>query len=247
MILDPALLAAIGAALLSGFVGGFAGFGGAMVFMPIASAAIGPKNAAAAFLVLNFVLTIPIVARCLPLARWRTILPTVLAAACTVPVGAWILAEADPMALRWGLSGIVLALLVLVASGIRYRGEPHVAASLGVGSVSGVLGGIAQVAGPPVIAFWMSGPYPAKIIRANLLTYFACSSLATFVAYFSKGLFTLEVGRLILVFTPAHALGLFLGTRVFRGATDRSYRGLAYVVIAAAAILSMPLLDPWLR
>lgn len=244
---DPALFAAIGAALLAGFVGGFSGFGAAMVFMPIASAAVGPRDAAAAFLVLNFVLTIPLVVNAVRICRWRTVLPAVIAAAATVPLGAFILAEADPLVLRWCLSGLVLVLLGLVASGARYRGEPHLAASLGVGSASGVLAGIAQVGGPPVIAFWMSGPYPAAVIRANLLSFFALASFATFAAYAWNGLFHWQVGRLILVFTPTYALGLVLGARVFRRATDRSYRGLAYAIIAAAALLSLPLLDPWLR
>ncbi len=247
MLPDPSLFAAIGAALLSGFVSGFAGFGGAMVFMPIAAAAVGPKVAAAAFLVLNFVLTIPIVVRALPLARWRIVVPTVAAAACTVPVGAWILATADPLALRWGLCGIVLGLLGLIVSGVRYQGEPHVGASIGVGAVSGILGGIAQVAGPPVIAYWMSGPHEPRVIRANLITYFALSSLATFAAYLSRGLFTAEVGRLILVLTPAYAVGLIAGARVFGRSTVAGYRGLAYLIIAFAALVSMPLLDPWLR
>lgn len=247
MSIDPSLIAAVAAAFVAGFVNGFAGFGGAMVFMPIASAALGPRGAAPIFLILNFVLTIPLVVNAVRICRWRTVVPTVIGAGCTVPLGAFVLAHTDPLVLRWVLTGLVLVLLGLVASGLRFRGEPGIAAALGVGATSGMLSGIAQIGGPPVVTFWMAGPYPVAVIRANLLTYFALASVATSAAYFVNDIFTAETFRLAAVFTPTYALGLVAGARIFRGATDRSYRRVAYAVIAGAAVMSLPALDPWLR
>ena len=38
-----------------------------------------------------------------------------------------------------------------------------------------------------------------------------------------------------------------LGSHFFHGASDRLYRNIAYVIIALAALVSLPILDPILR
>jgi uncharacterized membrane protein YfcA len=247
MPLDPPILAALVAALVAGLVRGFSGFGAALIFMPVAAAAIDPKLAAASFLVLDFVLTLPMVWNGARTCRWPTVLPTAIAAMATIPLGAAVLAHADPVTLRWGLSALVLVLLVLIASGLRYAGEPHRLASLGVGGVAGVLSGVGQVAGPPVIAFWVAGPYPPPVIRANLVTFFAISSVSSLAAYIWNGFFTMEAVRIIVIFAPVYATALFIGTRLFGRAPERYYRRIAYAVIVLAAITSIPALDGILR
>ena len=41
--------------------------------------------------------------------------------------------------------------------------------------------------------------------------------------------------------------GMGLGSRFFHGASDRLYRSIAYVIIALAALVSLPLFDSILR
>lgn len=244
---DPATLILIVTAFVAGGVRGFAGFGAAMIFMPVASATIDPRIAAAAFLVMDDILTLPMVVRAVRICDWRTVLPAFLAALVTVPIGAWVLANGDVTLLRWGISILVLTLLALLVSGWRYKGAPTLPASAGVGMLSGFLSGVSQVAGPPVVAFWMSGPSPAVIIRANLITYFALSSCGALIAYWWNGLFTAEVVQTLAVIMPANAIALFLGARFFARSSEKLFRVVAYVMIALAALGSLPALDGWLR
>ena len=241
------MMAAIAAAFVAGLVRGFSGFGGALIFMPAASALVGPKIAAVTFLVVDDILTLPMAIRSIRLWRWRTVLPTAAAAMATAPLGAFFLAHADTLVLRWAICGVVVVLLGLVASGIRYHREPHLGASLAVGAVSGTLGGIGQVSGPPVIAFWVAGPHPNDVIRANMFTYFALISCASFAAYFLYGLFTAEAIRSIVVIAPVYAVALFAGSCLFGGSASTAYRPLAYAVIALAAVTSMPVFDGLIR
>ncbi|MBL9048296.1 MAG: sulfite exporter TauE/SafE family protein, partial [Tabrizicola sp.] len=46
---------------------------------------------------------------------------------------------------------------------------------------------------------------------------------------------------------PGYALGLFLGTRMFRLASELAFRRACYLLIAAAAVISLPALDGALR
>jgi uncharacterized protein len=247
MEFSPALVAAMVAAFVGGFNRGFTGFGGALIFIPVASAAVGPQLAAPIFLVMDFVLTLPMVARALRICRWSTVLPAAIAGAITTPVGAWLLAVGDPLVLRWSICVLVILLLVLIMSGWRYRGAPKIAASAGVGGVAGIFGGIAQVSGPAVIAFWMSGTDPVKIIRANMFVFFGCLAFSTFAAYFWNGFYTSDGLRLILLLAPIYAAALFLGGKIFARTKGANYRPLAYALVAFSALSSMPLFDGILR
>ncbi|MDJ0932399.1 TSUP family transporter [Breoghania sp.] len=141
-----------------------------------------------------------------------------------MPLGAAVLAHGDTLALRWGISLLVLALLALLILGWRDKEQPTVPVSIDVGMTAGFLGGVSQVAGPPVVAFWMSGPWSAPVIRANLIIYFALASIGSLVAFWWHGFFTMDVARLLTVLVPAYAIALFCGTRAFRLASDVVFR-----------------------
>ncbi|MFN0264621.1 sulfite exporter TauE/SafE family protein [Tepidamorphus sp. 3E244] len=244
---EPRFVFAALVAFAAGLVRGFAGFGAAMIFMPLASSVVAPQTAAAGFLVMDTVLTLPLVAGALRHCQWHTVLPTALTAMAVVPFGAWVLAHGDELTLRWIISIVVLALLALLLSGWRYTREPGVAASVGVGAVAGFLSGVTQVSGPPVVAFWISGPAPSRTIRANLLVFFFLASISATVSFASHGFFTCDTLKLIVAMTPLFGLAIFLGARGFGRTSDTLYRRVAFALIAIAAITGLPLLDGLLR
>lgn len=247
MEISPALLAAMLAAVVGGFVRGFAGFGGALIFSPVAGAVLGPQIAAPLFFLMDYCLTVPIVFRSLRICDWPTVLPAALAGLITAPIGAWLLATGDPIVLRWAICSLVVLLLALIVSGWRYTGTPRPGISAAVGGVAGIFGGIGQVSGPPVIAFWMSGPQPVITIRANMFAFFGILGLSSSVAYFFAGLFTFEVLKDLVFVAPLYAGALLTGGWMFRRTNGANYRPLAYVLVAVAAVSSMPAFDELLR
>lgn len=242
-VLAPLILAA----MTAGLVRGFAGFGGGLILMPVASAVIDPRIAAAMFLAADTVLTLPMIPDALRKCHWPTVLPAAIGALCVIPLGAWVLINADVTLLRWGIPILILAMLALVMSGLRYHGAPIWPASLAVGGIAGFFGGVAQIAGPPVVTYWMAGPLPAAIIRANLITFFAIATVGSAISYLVGGLFNMAMVQYLVVVAPVYALALFLGTRGFSRATEGGFRKLAHGLIAFAALTSLPVLDFVLR
>ncbi len=110
------------AALAGATIRGFSGFGGALLFVPIAAACLGPRNAAGILFVVDTVLIAPFVVRALPIVEWAEVLPLGIASIFTVPLGVAALLYLDPVPLRWGISLVIVAFVAVLAVGWRYRG-----------------------------------------------------------------------------------------------------------------------------
>ena len=142
---------------------------------------------------------------------------------------------------------VVLALLAVLMSGWRYRGAPRLPFTLGVGLFSGFSGGAVQISGPAVIIYWLGGDNAAVTVRANLLVYFLLTGVVLCASYFVQGLFTTDLIVLSLLLFVPYFGAIAAGAYFFAGTSDLLYRRIAYLIIAVAALISLPLLDPWLR
>ena len=107
--------------------------------------------------------------------------------------------------------------------------------------------GAAQVGGPPVVAYWLGGALAPQTVRANIVLYFAISSVLSITSYLIAGLITWETVQLSLIIGPTFALGLFSGARLFTRTNETVFHRICYSLIAAAAIISLPVLDGILR
>lgn len=236
-----ALLAAT--AVLAGMVRGFSGFGSAMILVPVASAITSPQTAVVLLLFTDSLLTLPMVVPASRRCNWREVLPLATGALCTVPLGVHLLLVLDQTALRWIISLLILVLVALLASGWRWRRPPSLLRTGLVGGASGLTGGMAGIAGPPVILFWMAGEGGPATIRSNIIVFFAMTGLFNLTAYFLNGLLTPERLAMGLALAPFYALALLMGARAFRFATPGFFRALAFGLCAVAAIGGLPLID----
>jgi uncharacterized membrane protein YfcA len=244
---QPVLPAVLAIAAFAGLVRGFAGFGAALVFVPLASALIDPATAVIMLWVADGLPTMPILFPALRDCRWPQVIPVAAGYALGVPGGVWLLVYADPVSLRWFMAGLVAVLLLLLASGKRYTGEPRAIFGVGVGAASGFLGGATQLSGPPVLAYWLGGPDLAVRIRANVIVFFAIGTLLSGLGFLAAGLFSLERVVNGAAMIPVYSIGIFAGARLFGVASDAAFRRVALGLIAFAAIASLPALDFLLR
>jgi uncharacterized membrane protein YfcA len=180
-------------------------------------------------------------------ANRREVMVMALGALVGIPIGVLILKFADTISLRWAISILIIAMLALLVSGWRYPGQPKRATTGIVGFIAGVLSGSVQAAGPPVVAYWLGGSTPPLMVRANIILFFFCTSVISGITYLAAGLLNEEVLFLALVTAPGYAIGMYLGTRMFGLASDRTFRRACYLLIAGAALVSLPALDGVLR
>lgn len=237
----------LAAALAGGLARGFSGFGAALIFMPLASVALGPRAAAPLMLLLEVLAIAILTPAAWKLAHRPQVGVLAIGAAVGTPLGAAILLRADPLALRWGVTAAVLGLLALLVSGWRFRGRPTVPATLGVGLVAGLLGGVAMVSGPPVMAYLLGQSGDARSVRASFGLFLAAGGVLAGLTYAATGLLTMALVAPFVVALPVYGLGIWLGTRMFGLASEQTFRLGCYVMIALAALLGLPLWNGILR
>ncbi|MEP1522125.1 MAG: sulfite exporter TauE/SafE family protein [Ascidiaceihabitans sp.] len=227
--------------LAAGVVRGFSGFGSAMIIMPVASSVLSPFSA------LVFLMTVECFG---PLPNLRNALQTghlgetarlVLGAIVALPLGLFALSVVSPDAFGWAVSGIVLVLLCILLTGWRYTGPMGPRMIFGTGLLGGFSTGFVGLPGPPVIMLYMASSKPIAVIRANFLLYLFGMDLVMLPAFWALGWLDLKAVVIGVVLIGPYIIANMVGARLFNPQAEGQFRTVAYIVIAASAILGLPL------
>jgi uncharacterized protein len=235
-----ALVLLIFVALVAGMSRGFSGFGAALIFVPLAGVLVGPKLGAPILVIIDGIFASYLIPSAWKLGDRRDIALMFSGAIIGVPVGTVILTLFAPLTLRWLIAGMALAMLILLISGWRYHGRPHALATIVVGAISGLFSGIAQIGGPPVVSYWLGTETAYAKLRANIILYFAASTVLSLTTYVWGGLMTAQVLKLALFTGPAYGLGTLAGARMFGLASPAVFRTSSLGLIALAVLFSLP-------
>jgi hypothetical protein len=239
MSLDASLAGALAATAVAGGVRGLAGFGGALVAVPILSLLYGPAPAVAmvtALELLGFLQLLPGAARHI---RWREVGPMCAAALLALPLGVYLVLHVPAEPMRRTIGAIVALLAVLLMLGWRARRRPGLPGALGVSAVAGLLEGMAGTPGPPVVLYLFAGPDSAATNRHQLIGFFALLDAAAVALFAAQGVFgggTLERTLLLL---PVSVAATWLGGHYFRHTGEALLRRLALVLILLIGLFGL--------
>ena len=157
-----------------------------------------------------------------------------------LPLALWVLSRSEPILFRYLVSGLTLALLALLLSGLRLPANLPKPLLYMVGAISGATGGLAGLPGPPVIFYFMASPYAADRVRANTLIYlFSFDVLILMVMILGAYLQFVPILIGLMLAAPI-ALGNLAGAKIFNPEYEKLYRIIAFCLIAFSAIHSMP-------
>lgn len=243
-----ALLALALAGLAGGLSRGFSGFGAALVFVPLAAAAVGPRQAIPVLALMECVACLAFLPGAWRHAVRRDAAVMSAGAVIGVPIGALILANTEPLTLRWSLCVLVFAAVALLASGWRWGGQARAPLTAAVGAVGGVMSGAAMLGGVAPATYWLGATgMEARTVRANMNLYFGALTAFVTAAFFWQGLIGWGTFWLACAAGPAYGFGLWAGSRLFWLASERAFRLIAYGMILASAVFGLPLWDGLLR
>ena len=232
----------VAGAVLSGLVRGFAGFGTGLIYVPLASLALPPLWVLVTLTVMDLIGPLPAVPRALREGQPRHVAALLCAAAVTLLPGLLLLDRMDPAGFRWLVGGLCLLTVALMASGWRWSGRMTPAVTLAAGGAAGFLGGLAGLAGPPVVLTFMSSPLPPRVIRANLMVFLVAWDVLFGGVLWNTGRLLVEPVALGALLIAPYLAAVWIGGAIFRRSDgdERLYRRVAYALIAGSAVLALP-------
>lgn len=227
--------------IIAGLVRGFAGFGSAMIIMPVASSVLSPVEAVIFLIAAELIGPLPNLPAALRDGTPGQAGLLALGALLALPMGLWALSVVDPVFFGWIISIVVLVLLRLVMVGWRFRGTLTLPLTVGTGAIGGFMNGFAGMPGPPVIMLYMASTLPVAVIRANFLLYLLALDLLMVPILLAMDLMVWKIALLGLLAGIPNLVANMIGARLFDPDAEVIFRRVAYIVILASAILGLPL------
>lgn len=225
-------------ALVGGLANGLAGFGTAMVGLPIWLQAVEPVLAAqlaSACSVNGHIVTLPAVWHAID---WRRLAPTLLAGLAGVPVGVWML----PM-IGLGVFKLAVATVLIVYSIFMLGAAGRVTLAAGgrgaeavVGLAGGILGGIAGLSGAlPTMWAALKG-WPRDQRRVFFQAFNVTILTAMLAASAVQGLVGKRFLVAVAIAVPGTLVGSWLGARLYRRLDDRRFDRVVLIVLLASGL-----------
>ncbi|MCD6285750.1 MAG: sulfite exporter TauE/SafE family protein [Anaerolineae bacterium] len=132
-------------------------------------------------------------------------------------------------------AAIAAGLAILLAVGLSFSGlsvEPAIGTLLGAGTVSGIMGTLASVGGPPMALLFQRQKGPQ--LRATMSGYLLLGGMASVLGLVFVGSFRLPEVQATLFFLPAILTGYALSGRMV-SLLDGGYTRSAVLIVSAAS------------
>lgn len=237
----PGLVWVVFISLVAGMVYGFAGFGSALIFMPLATIFLPLPLAMVVLSISALGSLMAVFPGAWKAADKRQTLVMLAASLVFMPVGIALLRIAPEATIRAVVCALALVTLAALVAGwkVPLRGGQRLRA--GVGALAGLSGGATGMNGPPVILFNLGSDQPVAVTRGNLASFLTLNALFLMPMMWVQGLVDARAFYLGLILLVPYGLGGFVGARLFRPEAAGTYRTVAYVLIGMAGVMGLPI------
>jgi len=236
---EPLFWAAWLSVLVSGILRGFTGFGSALFSVPILSLFLSPALAAPIVMGLQVLSGLESLRKDRPVIDMRSTVQLSLPSVVTSLAGIGLLVSLPESTLRLCMGLIVLGAVAVLASGWRFERRPGPLLTLGVGAVSGLLNGLSAMSGPPLVLYFLGGPFSPATARASMTNIFMVQGGISLFGLLLIGALSWQVLIVTALLYPVLALGTWLGTAMFCRASPKAYRQVAIGTLATLAMVLM--------
>ena len=230
---------AVTAALGAAFVRGLAGFGMAILLVPVLALAVPPAEAVVVSNWLGLLIGVVGLRKIIGASEKSALIIAALAIAAT-PLGVWLLSLTDP-----ALARLLNALIALAAFGLVLLPKkpahyaPGAIETGATGFAAGTLTGFAGMPGLPVVPFYLRREIAPELARASMMTIFLATSLSGVGSALVLGVATWREPLLAAVLFPAVLLGNWLGQLAFGKVSDAAWRTFTGAVLGLSALAAL--------
>lgn len=236
VVVTTAQLIVVGVAVfIAAFIQIVAGFGFALLAVPLMTLAIEPKIAVVVSTLTGIFVTSWQAYKDRDVADKVLVRRMTIGAYVGMPLGLLVFVSVNDDVLRFLLGIAVLVAVVLLAMRVNLH---HVGPRLDYGSgfVSGVLATSLSTNGPPLVFVLQARQLSAVTFRATISTVFALSNIGGLALFIASGKITRDGIVAAAVTIPAMFVGQLLGFPIRKHVHGERFRWLVLLLLVAAAI-----------
>lgn len=235
------ILILIGISCMGSFIQRVSGFGFGIFVMtvfPHILPSYGEATALSGMLAASMSLVVAI--RMRRFIEWNKVLP-ILVTFTVVSLGAvFIVSSVDQKFLKHILGAILVAVsLYFFFFSERIKLKPTLPAQIGLGTLSGLMGGLFAMQGPPAVLYFMASAQTKEKYIAQIQAYFVIGNLMMTLFRAKAGFVTPTVGITYGCCLTAVALGAIVGGKVFKIIPTKVLRKVVYGYMAVSGAIAL--------
>lgn len=169
---------------------------------------------------------------------WRYIWPLLIVFIPTSTFFSYVMFGTDASWLKIIL-GITLILLSIYFSFFKKDGikiNPNWFNTISLGGLSGLMGGLFSMQGPPVVYYYLSTQKTKEEYMAQTQCFFLLGNLWMTLLRAGEGIITAEVGRNYLIAIAGCLTGMWIGARVYSKINNGLLLKLIYIFLAYSGV-----------
>ena len=224
--------------LVAAFIRGLAGFGLAILLVPVLALTLTPVEAVLTTNVVALLigaLELPRLLREAERSVWAIIGMVLLT---TLP-GLALLAATPPNIARLLIALVALSAFAAILFPVREPERPGPITTGLTGAATGILTGFAGMPGPPVVPYYVGRAIPRQVAKSSMILIFTFAALIGIGSGIALGRMEWRLALLGAMLLPVVLLGTWLGRRADGYVSDRAWRIFVGVVLAAAALAAL--------
>jgi uncharacterized protein len=194
-------------------VNGALGYGYSSISVPIALLVVAGRVLSPALVVIEVVINLYALYWNRRAAKQvlRRVWPLAVGLVPGVVAGALLLGHIAPATIKLSAYVVLLPLILIQASGLRWPIRNERAAALPLGAGVGVLYGVTTISGPPLALFWNNQGLAKDEFKVGLAVVRSIESVCALIAYAYLGLLTRESAELLPWIAPGVLIGFPIG------------------------------------
>ncbi len=217
--------------LAATFVHGLTGFGFGLVSVPLLQSVIGVRDTPPLVTLISALTLLILAFRYRYTLKWGSVLRLALASTVVVPLGVYGSQHLDVHLLSFSIGILLISyggygLLDLHLPELRSHRWAYL-----FGSCSGLLAGISNVGGPPLILYGDLCRWGPQTLKSNLQGVFLLNLVVVLLSHSLQGNFTPQIWSWFRLGVPAALLGLGIGIWVSGHLDPASFRRLVLAAL----------------
>lgn len=216
------------------FIGICAGFGGALVTMPLITLLLPVKMAAPMSVIVGTATALYATWLSRKETNWKSALVLILFSFAGIPLGIYALSNFPDEMMKTGL-GVFLILYSFYSLFIpRLPVYDKNWIVMPTGIIAGALGSAFATNGPPVVIYGMLRNLAPAAFRGTLNAFFTANNIAIIGGLTTSGILTVSTVKLVMFCIPTMILGSLVGQYVHKRISVRAFRLMVFLLLIAS-------------